>query len=219
MNEPADAILIDAARNGGRHAQEVLFRRHLRRTRRFAFRLLGPDQDLNDVVQDCMVSALEALHKLREPTMFSSWLGGVVINTVRSTLRHRRRTKFGQGLDISELTSLESRAPLPEVGVELAAVLRALHPLSEKQRTAWAMRHIAGNTLTEISHALGCSPVSVKRWLRKADAHVAALDCTRHPHGFTLSEARDPALIEYSRPRTGERFVKKEKQSAQCGRP
>lgn len=176
-NEPTDEALVAAARNGVVNARELLFLRHLPWTRRFAFKLLGSDQDLNDVVQDSMLNALEAFGRLRDPRFFSSWLGGVVVNTVRGARRQRQRAVANgtKAEDIALFPSLESHAVAPDVALELSSVLRVLAPLPELQRQAWALRYVAENSLDEIARMLGRSPVTVKRWLRKADARVATL--------------------------------------------
>src|SRR5262245_12312653 len=49
---PTDAALVVAARAKERWAQEVLFRRHAPRLNGLAYRVLGRDDEIDDLVQD-----------------------------------------------------------------------------------------------------------------------------------------------------------------------
>src|SRR5688572_10280541 len=55
---PTDAALVVAARAGEDWAREALFRRHAPMVAGMAFRLLGRDEDVDDLVQDSFVEAL-----------------------------------------------------------------------------------------------------------------------------------------------------------------
>jgi RNA polymerase sigma-70 factor, ECF subfamily len=171
-----DVGLVVDAQAGSLRARQLLFDGHLDRTRRFASRLLGRDQDLNDVVQECMVSALESLDKLRNPKHFSSWLGGVLINTVRGTLvRRRRLTRFSLKLgELVPVETLSSRSILPDGAAELGRFLRVLEQLPDKQRAAWILRHVDGSTVAEIARKLCCAPSTVKRWLHAIEVRMGA---------------------------------------------
>jgi RNA polymerase sigma-70 factor (ECF subfamily) len=168
-----DLSLVVDAQAGSLRARQLLFDRHLARTRGFAGRLLGPDQDLNDVVQECMVSALESLGSLRNPKHFSSWLGGVLINTVRVALVRRRRSgRFVSLLGETPIDALPSRSMMPDGVAELARFLRALDQLPDKQRTAWILRHVEGASVVEIAGTLCCSQSTVKRWLHAVETKM-----------------------------------------------
>ena len=71
-------------------AQEALFRRHARMALGLAHRLLPQDNEVDDLVQDCFVSALRRLSSLDNPQAFAAWLGSIVVRTVGKRLRRRR---------------------------------------------------------------------------------------------------------------------------------
>lgn len=171
-----DPALVLAARNVGGFSRDYLFEHHLHGTRRFAKRLLGADQELNDVVQDCMLHALEAFERLRKPEFFTSWLGGVTMNTVRSTLRRRRRQALAGLLSAGESPAwdaLPSAAMPPDMGAELAAILQRLDALPERHRAAWMLWFVDGYTLEEVAQRLACSTISVRRWVTRAQDFLA----------------------------------------------
>src|SRR6185436_3097691 len=85
-----------AARAGEAWAQEALFRRHGRIALGLAHRLLPSDPEVEDIVQDSFVFAVQRLGALNNPQAFSAWLCSIVVRTVQKRLRHRRMlTRLG----------------------------------------------------------------------------------------------------------------------------
>src|SRR5436190_20397911 len=93
---PSDAALVVAARAGEKWAQEALFRRHARMVNGLAYRLLGRDQELDDLVQESFLAALRSLDRLAQPQAFAAWLGSIVVRSSHKLLRRRRMlTRLG----------------------------------------------------------------------------------------------------------------------------
>ena len=117
-----------AARAGEAWAQEALFRRYARMVNGLAFRILGRDSDVDDLVQDSFLEALRSLERLDNPQAFASWLGSIVVRTAGKRLRRRamlnrlglRRTT---PIDTEEVISREAS---PEVKAELRAIYSCL---------------------------------------------------------------------------------------------
>ncbi len=170
-----DASLVVAARGGSAWAKEALFRRHFRFASNFAFRLMGGDEDLSDVVQEAMAAALESLPSLRDPSLFSSWLGRVVINTVRHTLRRRRLLqRIGlRSKTPAQFDALISPSAPPDVAFELRVIYQALQRLPERPRIALVLRRVEAYSIPEIASQMSASTSSVKRWLDQADVQLA----------------------------------------------
>src|SRR5688572_2884281 len=66
----SDADLVRGAREGEAWAADALVRRHQRRLNGLAFRLMGRDADVDDLVQESFASALVSLERLKEPEAF-----------------------------------------------------------------------------------------------------------------------------------------------------
>jgi len=77
----ADAQLVAAIRAGDASAVQSLFERHAPHVRRIVARVLGFDPDLNDVVQDVFVAALEGLNRLDDPLRLRGFLTGICART------------------------------------------------------------------------------------------------------------------------------------------
>ena len=83
-----DPALIEACRKKDRAALETVFRAHLPTLERFVAHMVGPKADIEDLVQDTLVTAIAAFPGFRGDASVGSWLNGIAINVFR---RHLRR--------------------------------------------------------------------------------------------------------------------------------
>ena len=160
-----------AARAGEAWAQEALFKRHARMALGLAHRLLPRDEDVDDVVQDCFVSALKRLGSLDNPQAFAAWLGSIVVRTVGKRLRRRRLlTRLGLRAP-EELDPDAIAAPsVPgEVAVELRRVYAIIGRLPAEARIALVLRRVDGLEVPDIARRMGLSLSTVKRRLKTAE--------------------------------------------------
>ncbi len=160
-----------AARAGEAWAQEALFKRHARMALGLAHRLLPRDEDVDDVVQDCFVSALKRLGSLDNPQAFAAWLGSIVVRTVGKRLRRRRLlTRLGlrapEELDPDAIAAPSAPA---EVAVELRRVYAVIGSLPAEARIALVLRRVDGLEVPDIARRMGLSLSTVKRRLKTAE--------------------------------------------------
>src|SRR3954468_22838850 len=164
---PTDAALVVAARAGETWAQEALFRRHAR----LAHRLLPQDDEVDDLVQDCFVSALKRLSALDNPQAFAAWLGSIVVRAVGKRIR-RRRLLSRLGLRVPEEIDADAiAAPVVpgDVAVELRRVYAIVTQLPAEARVALVLRRVDGLEVPEIARRMGLSLSTVKRRLKLAE--------------------------------------------------
>jgi RNA polymerase sigma-70 factor (ECF subfamily) len=168
---PSDAALVIAARAREPWAREALFRRYAQMANGMALRLMGRDDDVDDLVQDSFASALRSLDRLENPNAFASWLGAIVVRTSCKVLRRRRlarRLGFGhpESIDVDALVSRE--AP-PDVAVELRALYTILAELPAKVRVPLVLRRVEERSLDEIARLMGASLATVKRRIAEGE--------------------------------------------------
>src|SRR5215470_7669280 len=89
------ARLVRGARGGDRAAFGELYRRFARMVHGVVLaRIARPGKnDVDDIVQDVFVTALERLHELREPAAFGGWL---------ATIARSRATDHGRRLHVMD---------------------------------------------------------------------------------------------------------------------
>ena len=174
---PSDAALVVAARAGERWASEALFHRYVRTVNRLAFRLMGRDVDVDDLVQESFAQAFGGLARLQEPGAFGSWLSAIVARTAHKTIRRRqllRRVGLLEREEPIDPETVVSRAAPPDVAAELHAVYRALHRLPAALRVPLVLHRVEGLELQEIAAIVSASVATVKRRIAQAEETLAA---------------------------------------------
>jgi RNA polymerase sigma-70 factor (ECF subfamily) len=180
-----DVAIVAAVRAGRAHGGRLLFDRYGQHVQRVLARVLGPDPDLYDLVQEVFVIALGSIDRLEDPNALRSWLTRITVFTARGRIRRRVRWRFIRFLGFDELPDL----PAPEVDVDvseaLAATYRVLDRLAPDERIAFALRFVDGMELSDVARACRVSLATIKRRLGRA-----------HQHFMVLSRD-EPALSEW----------------------
>jgi RNA polymerase sigma-70 factor (ECF subfamily) len=174
---PTDAALVVAARAGEAWAQEALFRRYARMVNGLAYRLMGRDADVDDLVQDAFVAAFETLDRLKNPQAFSSWIGSIVVRTAHKRLRRRSLMKR-LGLARSEPIDLDALAGehlAPDLQTEVRRLYSLLERLDPEARIALVLRRVEGLSIPEIAEQMGLSVATVKRRIEAAERRLDVL--------------------------------------------
>lgn len=148
---------------------EQAFRRYSGYVAVIAFRMLGRDDQIDDLVQDVFMVALRDLGRLRDPGAVKGWLATITVRFVSRRLR-MRRVRLLLGLDhaphYAEVVAPEAR---PEARVLLGQIYAFLDELPVDKRLAFCLRHIQGEPLEEVARLCGCSLSAAKRRIDAAE--------------------------------------------------
>lgn len=175
-----DTALVHAITRGDRAAAAEMFDRYAPRVRRVLLRILGPDPDLSDLVQDVFVHALRDLPKLRDPAALGGWLTGMAVHVARRAIRRRSRWRWLRFFAPEDLPEMPAAAADEAASEELRATYGILGGLPEDERIAFSLRFLEGMELTEVAAACGVSLATIKRRLRRAEDAFRA-EAARHP--------------------------------------
>jgi RNA polymerase sigma-70 factor (ECF subfamily) len=149
-----------------------IFRRYSPYVAAIGIKLLGRDDEVDDLVQDVFLEAYRGLHKLREPAAIKGWLATVAVRTAKRKLRKRRAKRF-VGLDQQgSYIQLADSAASPEQRAVLVAVFRFLDTIPVEERLAWTLRHVQGEKLPDVATLCGCSLATVKRRISAAQTKI-----------------------------------------------
>lgn len=133
-----------------------------------ASRLLGRAGEVEDVVQDVFALAVRGLRRRDDEREIKGWLAKV---TVRRCVRQLRLRRLWGLLDSAPTPSYERLAE-PSAGPEerrlVSEVYEALDALPARERVAWALRHVEGETLEDVATLCECSLATAKRWIASA---------------------------------------------------
>lgn len=184
------AALVTAARKGDPAAQDALVSAYLPLVYNIVGRALNGSVDVDDVVQETMLRALDSLAALRDPGSFRSWLVAITMNQVRAHWQQRQLAQgpveeagdlADPGADFVDLTMV--RLQLSGQRQETARATRWLEPDDRSLLSLWWLECAGALTRAEVAEALELSPqhaaVRVQRMkaqLEAARVVVRALD-------------------------------------------
>jgi RNA polymerase sigma-70 factor (ECF subfamily) len=168
-----------ALKQGDTGAAGRLYDRHSAGVQGMVYRLLGREAELDDIVQEVFIYALNSIDKLREPAALKSWLLGIAVGKVRSHLRWRLRRRWLSFLPHDEIP--EPAVELSEPDADLVSNVRGiLDDLPSEERIALVLHRIEGLSLQDAAVASGMSLSTLKRRLAKGEARFMAR-AKQHP--------------------------------------
>jgi RNA polymerase sigma-70 factor (ECF subfamily) len=149
---------------------DTVYRVYARYVAGIALRLIGRDDELEDVIQDVFLAAVGGLDRLEDPEALKGWLATVTVRVAMRRLR-RRRLRSLLGLDRPcDYTHLVMPGVSPEEHAELVRAYQRLDTLPVRERVAWSLRYIEGEPLEVVAERCGCSLATVKRRIAAAAA-------------------------------------------------
>ncbi|MEY4582907.1 MAG: hypothetical protein RL701_7610 [Pseudomonadota bacterium] len=147
-----DRALLARAANGDEAAVRKLYRSHLGKLQRHAARILGAtDPDVEDVVQQAFLAALDGASKFDGRSTVQTWLFGIVTRRALDAARARYRRQRFSRLVSSLGFGGHAQAGPDHVYQTASEVERMLDFLSPLQRVVFVMHDIEGYTFAEIS--------------------------------------------------------------------
>lgn len=157
-----------------------LFRRYSSYVATIGVRLLGRDDELDDLVQEVFIEAYRGFHQLRSPDAAKAWLARITVRRAIRRLRRRRLRSFFSLDALPPDARVADDAATPEQKAEIASTYRMLQRIPVRQRVAWVLKHVEGETLDSIAEICRCSKTTVQRRLRAAER---ALDIEKGRRG------------------------------------
>lgn len=168
MVETTDEAAIAEVQGGNSDAFRILVERHSRSVFRLAFRMTGNEQDAEDVVQEAFLRAYKQIHRYESRASFATWIYRIAANYSLDLIRARKPVES----DELVMEALKESGPGPErllISAKMQETMdRALEELSQQERTAFVLRHFEGQSIEEISGALGIGNNAAKHSIFRA---------------------------------------------------
>ncbi len=163
--------LVDAA-GGDEAAVRWLYRRHVDAVFRCVARILGPgDGDVEDVVQQVFLAALDGAERFDGRSKLSTWLVGIASRKALDAVRARSRR--GRWSKITELVGLGRPAAPPDARHDsIDEAERALAVLTPEQRQVFVLHSVEGYTFKEIQEMTGTGISTLHARLKAARARI-----------------------------------------------
>jgi RNA polymerase sigma-70 factor (ECF subfamily) len=179
QSEP-EAQLIARVRGGEADAFYDLVRPHERGIYLAALSIVRNEADAEEVVQEAILKAFQAIGRFRGESKFSTWMIQIVMNEARLKLRRARRHLY-DSLDASVAGDEEGDylpcdfadwREIPSEALEnsrlRAALGKAFTTIGAKYQQVLVLRDVEQLSIQETAHLLGITEAAVKTRLMRA---------------------------------------------------
>lgn len=167
--------MVAGLRRGDAVATRQLFESYARWVAHLLRRLLGSTDELDDLVHDVFVDALEGIDNLREPAALPAWLRGIAVITAKRHLQRRYRRRWLRLTNTGELPDVSSPPGDLDARVALGAIWRILDSLRPQDRIAVLLSRLEGMTIEAGAKAMNVSVSTFKRRLSRGERHFLKL--------------------------------------------
>ena len=167
--------LLPGLRSGDTQAAAQLFDRHVAQIERAVQGVLGPDPDVEDLVQDAFVAALRGIAGFRgDEDTLGPWIRAIAVRMALKKIRWRRTRRWIGWLGTDAVIELRGVADT-DTEATLLRAYAVLDRLPAMERAAFGLRFIEGMRLEEVADALGVSLATAKRRLVTARERFSRL--------------------------------------------
>jgi RNA polymerase sigma-70 factor (ECF subfamily) len=140
---------------------------------RYCARMSGSAVDGEDIVQDAMMKAVDALPAIGAIDNPGGWLFRIAHNTALDFLRRHSREPQTQPMEHPDMIAADEP---PEHAQETAATsLRTFLRLPALQRSAVILKDVLGHSIEEVSSITGATPAAAKSALQRGRARLRQL--------------------------------------------
>lgn len=186
---PANDDIVARSQAGDAVAFRELYRTHRPHVARLVQRILGPDSEVEDVIQEAFIQVHRSLPSFQGTSLLSTWIHRVAVNVALQHIRRRRRQRSGPVVMTPDPPEPTTGDVAPEEDVlwrdRMRKLYAALEGLSPKKRAVFVLHEIEGMSAEEIAKLMRAPLITVRTRLFYArKALYAAL-------------AADPAFREF----------------------
>ncbi len=172
---PDEQALVRSAAAGARQAFETLYRSHAPVVFALLTRLLGPDREREDLLQETFVRFHAALGRFRGDCSVRTFVYQIATRVAIDHLRRRGPV----GIDELELENQIDPAATPAEVMqrrqEIVLALETLGRLRPKQRIAFVLHEVMGHTHDEVARIMGLRSPAVRMRVNAAKRTLAKL--------------------------------------------
>ena len=179
-----EELLVDRCRQGDRDSFARLMRLHEKQIYNFTYRMLGNEEEAEDLTQDIFIAAFRGIRKFRGEAKFSTWLYRIALNQTRNRIKYlsrrnffakqSRRAKSREEGPWENPEFLADSAPSPEqwtMTKNLASqVQKCLDQMPPEARQILVLRDVQGFSYEELAEMLSLNLGTVKSRLHRARA-------------------------------------------------
>lgn len=183
--QPPETLLLEGLRSGNATSFEHLLRDYGGRLLATATRILGSEDEAQDVVQETLISTWKNIQSFQGTSSLATWLHRITINACLARLRTSRVKSEISISDGARPVSLAFEGlptawsePGPNLEKRVAmrrALQNALRLIPEQFRAVLLLRDVEELSSQEVAERLGIPDATVRQRLHRARAAMAEL--------------------------------------------
>ncbi len=174
-----DASLVEAVRAGDTGAAAVFYDRFARNVRGMLLTIVGPDEEVSDLIHEVFIIAFDRIATLREIDKVTSWLVAIAVHVGRAHVRTRQRRSWLRLFSPEQTRIWQQEQPPSDARQALREVYAILNRMPVEPRMAFLLRYVHGMTLPDAALACETSLSTFKRRLDRATKEFLQVARTR----------------------------------------
>jgi RNA polymerase sigma factor (sigma-70 family) len=148
--------------------------------RRYASALLRDHQEVDDLVHDCLVLALDRLHTLRQDGQLRAWLFTILHNLFVSQVRRAKVRGTAVPIDAADEVVFDRCAKQDDY-MHAHDLMRALRRLPEEQRSVLLLVAVEDLSYAEVARVMRVPIGTVMSRLSRAREKLRREECMAPP--------------------------------------
>jgi len=153
--------LMRQSLEGDKRAYAELLQQTARLLRPFLAKRLSFESEVDDVLQEILISIHKARHTYDGQRPYKPWAYAIANFRLQDYLRMHYADQLRQAVDISELEN-NLHEDVTETAISYESISGEVHKLPEKQATILQLMHQDGYTAKEVAEKLGMTESAVK---------------------------------------------------------
>ena len=167
---------LEGTLRGPKVALAEVYRQYAPLVARWAYRMGGPNIDVEEIVQEVFLAVHRKLAGFRGDSSLSTWLYRITQNTIRHRRRKERWRAWLAGSPedyAAEVPSTSSASEALDQRQSTERVYRVLAKMKERHREVLVLFEIEEHSGEEIAELTGAKIATVWVWLHRARAEFA----------------------------------------------
>ncbi len=161
-------LAIDGALPSAVQSFEAIYRLHARYVAGVVYRIMGNDGDVDDIVQDTFIDAMDGIASLRDPGALRGWLVTVAVRRCQRLYKRRARRAFLR----LEFSFFSAKTSDPKDRASVDDLRDSLARLTPDLRLPWILHRVEDMTLPDTARACEISLATAKRRIAEADERL-----------------------------------------------
>ena len=153
--------LMRQSLEGDKRAYAELLQQTARLLRPFLAKRLSFESEVDDVLQEILISIHKARHTYDGQRPYKPWAYAIANFRLQDYLRMHYADQLRQAADISEMEN-NLHEDVTETAISYESISGEVHKLPEKQATILQLMHQDGYTAKEVAEKLGMTESAVK---------------------------------------------------------